>query len=119
MKHEERRCEGMDKLVKAIKRHSGLTTKEIIQAGEHGADAGWAGFTYYKDTVKFYDRNADAIWDLLEERASDLGEKHQLALVASFKSAGTVFSDRSFKNLLARFTLEEAGQYLANKKEQA
>jgi len=107
----------MDRLVKAVKRHSGMTPDEIVQAGEHGADAGWPGFTYTVDTNRFYDRHADLIWELLAEQADEFGEKHPLALIAKFNSAHSVDTDHGFKNLLAWYALEEAGHYLAAEEE--
>ena len=31
---------------KAIKQHSSLTKEDMLQIAEHGADAGWNGFSY-------------------------------------------------------------------------
>lgn len=74
----------MQTLVRAVKKHSGMDNDELIQVGQHGADAGWAGFTYSRDTSDFYDQHADLIWDLLSEQANELGEKHPLAMIAHF-----------------------------------
>ena len=51
---------------------------------EHGADAGWSGFTYYSDTLAFYARNQEDIVALLEEFADELGENGAVSLVESF-----------------------------------
>jgi len=103
----------MDELIEAIREHSGMENDEIMEAGENGADAGWPGFTYTGDTVDFYEKHADLIWPILTEQADDMGEKHPLALIASFNTAGQVDNDSAFKNLLSWFALEEAGRYLA------
>jgi len=103
----------MTELAKAIRKHSGLSNEEIIDAGEHGADAGWAGFTYYNDTEKFYDKNENLIWELLEETADSQGEK-PLAVVANFNTEVTDVA--TFKNVLAWFALEETGRWLAGEK---
>lgn len=105
-------------LLKAIKEHSGMEESEIIEAGEHGADTGWAGFSYYKDTGEFYEKYEDAIWELLEQQAEDMGEKHPLALIAAFKGAQDVHGADQFENLLAWFALEEVGHWLADKGEE-
>lgn len=105
------------KLIKAIKKHSGMDDDLIIQAGEHGADAGWPGFTYYTDTSKFYDANAEEIWELAAQSADDMGEPHVLAMISKFGAAGTVSDDSTFENLMAWFALEEAGRWLASTKE--
>lgn len=105
-------------LLKAIKEHSGMEESEIIEAGEHGADAGWAGFSYYEDTGEFYEKYEDAIWELLEENAESMGEKHPLALIATFKGAQDVHGADQFENLLAWFALEEVGRWLADREEE-
>lgn len=106
-----------EKLHKAIKKHSGMDDDQIIDAGNHGADAGWPGFTYYTDTVKFYEKNEDTIWELLEEEADALGEKNALALIGTFGGAKNVTDGQTFKNLLSWFTLEEIGRWLESVKE--
>ena len=55
----------IERLEDAVKQHSLLDDADLIEVAEHGADTGWDGFTYYDDTVKFYDANEDDIWELL------------------------------------------------------
>ena len=50
---------------------------------EHGIDGGFAGFTYYSDTVKFASRHRASIVRLLEQQADDLGED-VVAMVSNF-----------------------------------
>jgi hypothetical protein len=107
----------MKELIDAVRDHSGMDDEQIIEAGEHGADAGWPKFSYYRDTNEFYDKYADLIWELLGEQADDLGEKHPLAMIASFRIARDVASDEQFKNALAFYALEEAGHHLASAEE--
>jgi len=40
----------------------------------HGIDGGFAGFTYYSDTVKFATRHRSSIVTLLEDQADQFGE---------------------------------------------
>jgi len=103
----------MDRLVEAIKEHSGMTEEEIkgVVGVGRGADAGYPGFTYFTDTVKFYDENEELIWDILVEMADDLGET-PLNVIAGFGGAKDVVSGDSFKNLMSWFALEEASNYL-------
>lgn len=105
-----------ESLHKAIKNHGGLTDEEIKEAGEHGADSGWSGFTYYEDTTKFYNKHHDLIWELVSEEADDQGVT-PMALIASFAQADSITNDSTFKNLLAWFALEEVGRWLADKEE--
>lgn len=106
-----------EKLHKAIKKHSRMDDEQIIDAGNHGADAGWPGFTYYTDTVKFYDKNADDIWELANQEAEEMGEANALALIAGFRGAKNVSDDDTFKNLMSWFALEEIGRWLESAKE--
>ncbi|MBE7465632.1 MAG: hypothetical protein HS116_19330 [Planctomycetes bacterium] len=106
----------MQDLIKAIRRHSGMDYEQIVEAGEHGADAGWPGFTYTRDAARFYDRNKAAIWDLLNERADDLGEP-VLQMIAQFNRSDMTGDVHQFENLLAWFALEEAGRWLADQQE--
>jgi hypothetical protein len=61
--------------------HEAIET--AIDAGNHGADAGWCGFTYYKDTCAFTARNRAAIAQAVEALAVDLGEQ-PIAMVRAF-----------------------------------
>jgi hypothetical protein len=56
-------------LVRAIREHSGLELASIRDAGNHGADAGWSGFTYTADGADFTRANRDLVWSLLAEEA--------------------------------------------------
>lgn len=76
-----------DRLLKRIKAHSGMDDDRIIDAGAHGADAGWPGFTYTSDTVAFFKANRADIQKLVQERADDLGET-PLEMVAGFRCLG-------------------------------
>lgn len=101
----------MKKLVQAVRDHSGMEDDEIREAGKHGADTGWPGFTYTRDCVAFYEKNKQVIWDLLADMANDAGMK-PLELVMSFNRADMAETHEGFANLLAWFALEEAGRWL-------
>jgi hypothetical protein len=84
-----------------------------------GAAAGWTGFTYYSDTVSFFNENKVAICELAENMADNIG--HSLIdMVASFNMldatekeiAMTLYgkeddADKYVANSLAWFALEE------------
>jgi hypothetical protein len=106
-----------DALVEAVKEHSEMDDDAIKEAGQYGASAGWPGFTYYTDTVAFYDENANLIDKLLQESADSMGYT-VLELMASFGGAEHVHDEDTRKNLLAWFALEEAGRYLESKTEE-
>ncbi len=60
-----------------------LNREDLAEVARHGADAGWSGFTYHTDTLRFYAHHKADILKLAEDMASDLGED-MLAMIASF-----------------------------------
>lgn len=107
-----------ERLLKAIRKHSGMEDETLLDIARHSADAGWPGFTYYKDTVKFYDKNADDIWELANDMSEEMGNESPLELIASFGGAKNVSDDDTFKNLMSWFALEEISRWFEGMKEQ-
>ena len=95
-------------LYKAIKNHYPLEDEDIVNAGVYGASGGFGGFTYYMDTVVFYDNNEKKIWGLLYAHAEPF--ENVFEFIASFVGAENVQDGDQFKNLLAWFALEEVGK---------
>ena len=108
----------MDTLVGAIQAHSSLTLADIRQAGEHGADAGWGGFTYTSDGADFTRANRSLVWDLLGDEAEEFGFENVAAFVASFTRADMADTEDGFDCLLAWYVLESAGRYLEDNAEE-
>jgi hypothetical protein len=129
-----------DKLYEMIIKHSGMSKEEIIEAGEHGANTGWPGFTYYSDTCKFWAKNKSLIMELAEETANGLGED-LLSMIQNFRClsktdykqseiADALYSAKPktdkveliqvelIQNAMAWFALEEVGRWLAEKPEE-
>jgi hypothetical protein len=104
-------------LLRAIREHSGLELGSIREAAEHGADSGWAGFTYTTDGAAFYQANRETVWALLDETADDLGYGNVPALVATFARADMTSTPDGFDCLLAWFALEEVGRFLIDRSE--
>ena len=104
---------------RAIREHSGLNVSQMIQAGQHGADAGWAGFTYTDDAVEFFDRHAPEIWALATEEAESMGQKNACEMIAGFGRADMVEDWDTFRNLLAWYVLEHVGRELESDAEAA
>jgi hypothetical protein len=74
-------------------RQPSLTLAVIDQIGDieslpdvarHGADAGYAGLTYYTDTVEFAAKNRTVILARLKEDAANLGYEGVISMLASF-----------------------------------
>lgn len=100
------------KTTKQVIEQSGISPKlirsTIRQIGDkdslkdvynHGADAGYCGFTYYSDTVSFYKRNKSDILELLKEQAENCGYYNVIAMVKSFNCLNDVNEDEIGKTL--------------------
>jgi len=105
----------MTELIKAVKNHSGMTEEDLL--GVRNANDGYAGFTYYKDTVEFYDEYAPEIWEQLNEVSEQLGQR-PTEVISSFGCVDSIVDDETFKNALAWFALEEVARYLQDKEEE-
>jgi len=119
---------------------TGLQTKVIEQLGyeevnaecleslkdiaDHGADGGSSGFTYYSDTLSFFDKNKVEILAATQEMAEALGED-MLAMIASFvclrdlkltptQVMAAIYEDTddsiAVQNALSWFALEESAR---------
>ena len=69
-------------LIRAVVRQIG-DKKNLNDVYNHGANAGYPGFTYYNDTVKFFKNHRKAIVAMVENMADDLGEA-PIDMVANF-----------------------------------
>lgn len=74
------------KLVRAVVRQIG-DKESLRDVANHGADGGFCGFTYYRDTVDFFKKNRKEIVDLVNQMADDLGES-AADMVAGFNCLG-------------------------------
>jgi len=112
-----------------------------IEAGQNGADVGWHGFTYYNETLAFAKRHRKAIAEAVEALSGALGEgaiecvggfgclqdtKPTVREVAVALYGGDEPDDGHdlsgtdmVRNALAWFALEEVGQAIADRQEEA
>ena len=113
------------RMTRAILRR--LSREELEDVARHSADAGWAGFTYYIDTLAFYKAHKGDILALAEQTANDLGED-MLTMIAGFgclrndklspSAIGeALYSGRgedatTVRNAMAWFALEETAREL-------
>lgn len=91
-----------------------FTKQEIRDICNYGADAGWHGLTYYRDTCKLYDRFECEIWDRLTDDAESYGHKNVFEMIANFRRAD-VMDSYQFKNLLAWYMAEEIARELTDR----
>jgi len=91
----------------------------------HGANSGFSGFTYYRDTLAFFRRNRASIMEMTEQMADDLGEG-MLKMVAGFNChrgydftedgiaralyTGKCDDATNIQNAMAWFALEEVSR---------
>ena len=110
------------KLIDAVVEQIG-DRDSLADAARAGADAGFCGFTYYSDTVDFYDRNKALILDLVIDQADQFG----LSRVEFLKGFNCIDGDlmeneigeivygdgdsTTVKNALAWFALEEVARH--------
>lgn len=105
-------------LLQAIRDHSGLELASIRDAGNYGADGGFAGFTYTADGAEFTDKNAALLDELLQEDAEEFGYDDVSKFVATFQRADMTDTLDGYKCLLAWYALETAGRWLEQRKEE-
>lgn len=81
--------------------------QSLRDVARHGAGAGFPGFTYTRDCVKFFDANEDAIMALADDMAdSTLGRKGNVWLMIGGFSMVPSASIDDLKNSLAWLALE-------------
>lgn len=112
-------------LIRSVIRQLG-GRESLEDVANHGASAGWCGFTYYSDTVKFFKAHKRDIRDLVKQIASSLGET-PMNMVRGFRClsgpddwnaeiARCLYEDRLkdadkiVANALAWFALEEVAR---------
>lgn len=105
----------MDRLERAVRNHSGMDDEQLKDCAEHGADAGWPGFTYSSDTSAFFDANAEDIFELAAVMANDIGSKNVMEFFSTFKCADSMGTIEGFKDALAWFALEEVARFVADR----
>lgn len=89
-----------------------LDSDEIRGLAEHGADAGWAGLTYYSDTCKLYERFKSEIWEALSQDSDEFGCKNIFEMISGFGGASSVVSVEAFENLMTWYMAERTARNL-------
>jgi len=85
---------------------------------EHGCVSGCvSSLIYYSDTVKFYDKFEDEIWDMLEEDTNQFGNDNILQTISQFNGSKNVGNLYQFKNLLTWYSVEETCRKILDEKE--
>ena len=87
-------------------------TKDELPDIARQVDAGWAGLTYYKDTVALYEKFDEEIWAALYEDAQSFGAPNVVQFIADLGGAKDVNDDAHFKNLLVWYMAERVAREL-------
>ena len=82
---------------------------QLEDIASHGANAGWAGLTYYTDTCKLYNHFKDEVWEMLLEDAEGMGE-NVFQMMAGFGGAKDVGSCQQFENLMTWYAAERVAR---------
>ncbi len=120
-----------ESLIRAVIRQLG-GTDSLEDVAKHGADGGFAGFTYTKEAAEFFKRHRAAISDLVKTYADDFGST-SIQVVEGFKcfkgadaetkeSIGRMLygaplktdEDYTVANCLAWFALEETARAMTD-----
>ena len=83
----------------------GYTKDEIRDIAEHGCSGGVTGMTYYEETTAIYDKYKHCIWEILGDRADELGET-VIAMIAQTLTAKEICNCQTFNNYCVWFAAE-------------
>lgn len=101
------------RLTRAVMRQLGGinkdTRKTLEDVAQYGADAGFSGFTYYKDTCKFFCANRAEIIALAEETAEEFGQG-MIEMIRGFRCLDGMSDTEIYKALYASFEDDDATQ---------
>ena len=101
---------------------------ELSDIANHGASGGFSGFTYYTETIQFFDDNAALILDFAQEQAEEMGDDISLIMFENFNCmnglkaheiADGIFKkgsdfEATVKNCLAWYALEETARVMGD-----
>ena len=98
-------------LISAVKKQLGCDSAneffdelDNILKSSCGANAGFTGFIYYKETTAFWKANKKNIKKLMEQEADELGEGSVISMVKKFNSVKDNFSeDEIGRSLYGKF----------------
>ena len=121
----------MSNLKEAVLTQLGFDDLDDIDTGtlqdicNHGADSGFVGFTYYDDTVEFFNNNKSDIISMAKEQADEFGVDY-IEMIKSFNcisddidvAAGLYEADHddetTVKNAMSWFALEEIARLMVD-----
>jgi hypothetical protein len=106
-----------DEIIKTIT-YDGENPEAPFDVANHGADAGWSGFTYQTDCVEFFDRYEETIMEMLQEDAEAMDCPSVVEFVATFNRVEMGDTMDGYKNLLAWYVLETVCRRITESEEE-
>ena len=95
-----------------------LDAEDIRGLAEHGADGGWQGLTYYRETCALYQKHKEEIWEMLFEDAEEFGMSWA-SMIDGWRSAKNVGSVDQFENLMVWYAAERTARRIVDAEEAA
>jgi len=87
--------------------------RDLFQGGCASGMVG--GLVYYKDTCKFYNDHKEDIWNLVNDRAEEMGSANPFEFLAGLNHGGNLGSVDQVENFLAWFAFEEAARNIESR----
>lgn len=79
----------------------------LYEVVDYGCSSGCVGhLIYYHDTVQYYNKFKDEIWDLLEEERENQGYNNIIEFIYSWETREYIGRDEEFKNYLTWWAFE-------------
>lgn len=69
-------------------------------ASRHGANAGFGGFTYHRETCEFARKNLKEIKVVASELASEMGESSAISMIKKFQCLNNEFTEYEIGEVL-------------------
>jgi len=76
------------------------------ELSRNGANTGWPGLSFHRDTCKLYDKFKEEIWEMLLEDTESFGCKNVFELMSSFSTAKDVTDCTQFENGMVWYAAE-------------
>ena len=92
--------------------------EELQDIAAHGMSAGWAHFTYYKETIEFYERFEDEVFAVIDEMAEQFGVRDVLQALAQYSNL-EVHTPTDWKNGVVWVAAEQVVRSLVDDLERA
>ena len=105
----------VQKMIRSVKRELTKTDRQDVL--RHGIGGAFGGYVYYHETMAFYKKHVDAIWELLERLAERI-DQPPLTIIQNFKEAGLIESRAQFENAMCWWAVTRCCEILETPEEE-